>query len=288
MDKFKLINVVAFFLLLSFTGCDVDSYIDRRNSGKYISLTPAITEILFALDLKENIAGVTDYCTYPPAASEKPSVGSIMSPSMEKITEINPQIIFAGKLTPPKILSALTKNGFNIEFIRADSVSQLKKDIIRIGVLTGKEKESRILTKKIGNELEDLTKSLKGAGRIKTFIEISHKPLMTAGGESYLNEVISLAGGVNVASDIQDDYLTVGYEFIIKRKPEVIVLLAGLSSGDKKRMTNILSTTPAVKNNRVYAISESERDIYLRPGPRLAEAVKKMAVMLHPEVSEDE
>jgi iron complex transport system substrate-binding protein len=106
---------------------------------------------------------------------------------------------------------------------------------------------------------------------------------MTAGGGSYLNEVIYLAGGDNIASENPDDYLNVNYEYIVKRSPEAVILLDELSSRDKKRMKNILSGIPAVINGRVYTIKESDRDIFLRPGPRITEAVKKMAQILYPQ-----
>lgn len=280
MRNFKFLFIAVLLFLI---GCRAPAEKQPKNAGKYISLTPAITEILFALDLKEEIAAVTDYCNYPPQASQKTSVGTIMNPSMEKIAEINPEIIFAGKLTSEKTVETLKKRGFRVVIIKADSFYRLKEDIENIGGLTGRERNARLLTEKIDRDIAEITKIVGKRKRVKTFVEISHRPLMTAGGRSYLNEVIYLAGGINIGSDSSADYLNVNYEYIVKRRPEAIILLSELSSRDKKRMKNILSGIPAVKNGRVYIIKESDRDIFLRPGPRIAEAVKKLAQILHPQ-----
>jgi len=266
----------AFSLLLLLSS--FSQAIAAEQAARYISLAPSTTEILFALGLDEEIVGVSSFCNYPPEASGKTKVGDFSRPNMEIILALKPDYIFCTGLEQAPVIEQLRRLKLNVYVADPSSIKQLLGSILEIGKITGREKEAQKIISGITNTVEDARKELKAAGRKrpKVFIEIWHDPLTTAGPGSFVDELLGLAGGINIASDTKRPYSTYSVEQVIMHKPDCIIL-AYMSTHKPASMVAQRAgwqDVPAVKNKCLF--DDINPDIILRPGPRIAEGLKEI------------
>ncbi len=274
----------------------VDSFGNRASiesePKKIISLAPNNTEILFALGLEEKIIGVTSYCDYPEEASEKEIVGSYGEFNLEKIIELDPDLVLVygqGDEDENEILKAA---GINILGFMPETIDEVIEDIKKIGIITGKDEKALEISKEMKSKKNEIMEKLKGKEKIKVFYEIWHEPLQAAGEDSFIGELIELAGGENIAVGDDDENLG-GYplfdlEKLIEKDPEVYLTSADIP---EKTIESIkqrpgYENISAVKNNRVYLYEGNEANILSRPGPRIIEALEILAKSIHPEIFE--
>jgi iron complex transport system substrate-binding protein len=266
----KIILIISLFLL---TGADF------AGSPRYISLAPSTTEILFSLGLAENIVGVSSFCNYPAEAKAKPKAGSFSSPNIEKIISLKPDYIFCTGLEQAHTVQELRRLNFNVYVSDPVSTEELFVSIAEIGKITGRDKEAAELVSRMRNDIAQVNERVKLiplTERVRVFIEIWHEPLMTAGKGSFVDELISLAGGINVAHEAVRPYCNYSSEKVIELDPQVIIL----AYMDKEPPLRIVENRfgwkeiSAVKNKRVY--NDIDPDILLRPGPRITEGLRQL------------
>lgn len=248
-------------------------------AARYISLAPSTTEILFALGLDEEIVGVSNHCNYPAAALTKEKVGDFSSPNIEKIVFLKPDYIFCTGLEQAPAIAQLKQLKLNVYIADPKDVPELISSILDIGQITGHEYNAQILAKRISDELEEiraLTKNIPLDQKPKIFIEFWDSPLMTAGKGSFINELITLAGGINIANDLSRPYSIFSSEEVIKRNPDCIILAYMKNSDLPKTISARLGwqDIAAVRNNRIY--NDINPDLLLRPGPRVVEGVRQI------------
>ncbi len=252
---------------------------------RYISLAPSTTEILFALGLDEEIVGVSSYCNYPQKAQSKEKVGTFSQPNIEKILALKPDYIFCTGLEQAQ--AVLTLRRLNLETYVSDPVNiqELFNSMRDIGRITHKEEKAANLIKNMEQEIGEISAKVKlipQGQRLKVFIEIWHDPLTTAGKGSFIDWLLTLAGGINIADDTKIAYSIFSPEEVIKRNPDCIIL----TYMDEEKPVRLIKERfgwkdiSAVKNSRVY--NDIDADILLRPGPRVAEAVKEIYQKLYP------
>jgi iron complex transport system substrate-binding protein len=277
--SFIVILLVTFFLSFNF------SFSQEKEKLRIISLTPATTEILFALGLDKEIIAVTSLCNYPAQTRQKEKIGSFSQPNIEKILFLKPDIIFCTGLEQTGTVIRLKKLKQNVFVSDPANIDELLQSIMQIGKITQKEQEAKNLTDNMKariNKVTSLVAKIPKEKKPKVFIEIWHNPLTTAGKNSFINELIELAGGINITSDITKAYSSIGQEIVLKRNPDCIILAyMGLDSsiGQVKTRTGWQVIT-AVKNKRVY--NDINPDVLLRPGPRTPEALEKIYKRLYP------
>jgi len=260
-------------------------------SLRIISLAPATTEILFALGLDKQIIGISSYCNYPDQAKNKERVGTFSEPNIEKIISLKPDMIFCTGLEQAPIVENLRKLGFTVYVSDPVNITALFSSILEIGRVTGKQTEAGILVngmKQNIDEIFSLVKSIPKEEKPKVFIEIWHDPLMTAGNHSYIDQLISLAGGTNIAFDTRRPYSCFSAEQVIKRDPDCIILTY-MTGGDTNPLDILKNrigwkNISAVKNKRVF--NDMNPDLFLRPGPRLPEALRLLYFKLYPQTCE--
>lgn len=256
-----------------------------EGAQRYISLAPSTTEILFALGLSEDIVGVSSYCNYPPEAKNKEKIGDFSHPNIEKIIFLNPDYIFCTGLEQAPVIEELRRLKFNVYVADPVNIEGLLKTIQDIGMITKKEKEAQILVSRMRVDIETVKQNLKLIPlekRVKVFVEIWHEPLMTAGRGSFVDEMIALAGGLNVTHDIPRPYCYFSAEKVINLNPAVIIM----TYMDKQPPLKLVesrfgwSRIDAVKNRRVF--NDIDPDQLLRPGPRITEGLKRIQNKLYP------
>lgn len=270
------------FLLVCFHQSDLFS---EERKQRIISLTPATTEILYRLGLEDQIVGVTTFCNYPPEAIDKEKVGTFSLPAIEKIILLKPDLILAAGLEQASTVGKLRQLKLNIYVNDPASFEELFASIKEIGERTHREKEAAALINEMKAELEQVRErvaSRAGEKRPTVFIEIFHNPLFTAGKGSFVDELIRIAGGENIAHDTPRAYSYFSAEQVIMRNPDCIILG---SMGETTTVSSLMSRLGweeinAVKNSRVY--SDINPDLFLRPGPRLVEGLKEIHYKLYP------
>jgi len=280
----KRISGLIFLFSVCLIFCFESVFALPQKKLRIISLSPGTTEILFALGLDKEIVGVSTFCNYPILAQSKPKVGTFSSPNMEVIISLKPDIVFSTGLEQALAVKELRQLKLNVFVSDPANVAQLFESIKRIGELTDREKESQSLIGRMKNEIDQVNSKLVSISfslKPKVFIEIWHSPLMTAGRGSFIDELITLAGGENVAYDTKRPYSYFSEELLIKRNPDCIILgymqkEALLEAMKHQRGWKDIS---AVKNNRLF--NDIDPDIILRPGPRITLGLKQLFERLY-------
>jgi len=236
---------------------------------RVISLAPAVTEILFALELEQEIVGVSNHCDYPEAALEKPKVGDI-NVDFEAIVEKEPDLVFmpAGMEDDRERIEEL---GFKVAVVDPKTIDEILKSIEWIGKITGRETESQELISGMETEIErvrEKTQELETTPRV--YYEVWDDPLMTAGPNTFVHDIIKIAGGENIAGNLQQEWAPYSVEDVIANDPEVIIVPW---EDDRVFQREEWSDISAVRNERVYFV---DPDLMVRPGPRIIQGLEKV------------
>jgi iron complex transport system substrate-binding protein len=273
------------------TGCKTEAQEDEAKAQRIVSMAPHITETIFALGCGERLIAVTDFCVYPPEAKELPRVGGFYNPNLERLTALHPDlIILQGK--HEKVDRFCRKKGIPALHVKMDSLSSIYEGIYKLGSVLDCPGRAQKLCASIRGDLERIREKTAGRSRKKVFVCISRSTgsiirLYTAGGPSFVSEILQIAGGENIFSDVTHPYPEVSKESLIKRAPEIIIeARPGEKISDAQRSQiisewNVLGGIPAVANKRVCVMTE---DFLLVPGPRVGSAARCLAQTLHEEL----
>ncbi|MAX36104.1 cobalamin-binding protein [Gimesia sp.] len=265
----------------------------QKQPQRMISLLPSHTEILFAIGAAEQMVGCTTLCDYPPETSELKKIafanpGSI---SLEALVELQPDLIILGGDYHRLLAEQLEKIQVPVLSFESQSLADIEKSIQGIAKATGHTSRGKQLIHQINADIQAIQEQIKPfqeRGRPRVFYQVWDQPLMTAGPESFIGELITLVSGENIFSDVKIAYPQVSEETLIVRNPDVI-LLPGLKNNqqaDPREAIATLQQRPgwqemtAVKNQRIYII---EDDLISRPGPRVVQGLQKVAQALYPE-----
>lgn len=256
-----------------------------EHKPRYICLAPSTTEILFALGLDKEIVGVSSYCNYPAQAKTKTRVGDFSHPNMEKIFSLKPDYIFCTGLEQAPIIFELKRLNFNVYVADPKNMDELFNSINDIGKITNRPKEAAELIKNMKDDIAAVSSKVKlipREKRIKVFIEIWHEPLMAAGKGSFVDALITLAGGINIAYEAERPYSIFSAEKVVSLNPGCIIM----AYMDKEPPLKLIEgrfgwkNIDAVKNKRVF--NDINPDILLRPGPRITEGLKEIYKRFYP------
>jgi iron complex transport system substrate-binding protein len=259
---------------------------------RIVSTAPSITELLYALGLGDRVVGVTRYCRYPPEAQLKPKIGDYTSPNLEAIAALRPDLVIT-QTNPVHLADRLGALKLQVLEINQESIAAIYKSIHNMGAATGTDQAATRLSDTIRDGLEKVRTRVSGLPRVRMMFVVGRSPnrldgLVVAGRASYLNEVIDVAGGENVFRDAIAGYPKVSLEEVMARNPDVIVDMGDMSDTvgvTEEHKRNVIAlwdripTLAAVKQHHVFAVAS---DIFVVPGPRVTEAAKAFAGMLHP------
>ena len=275
--------ILLFLLFVSFL-CVSSLHAGEYKIDRIVSLQPNITEILFSINLDNEIVGVTDFCDWPKQAREKTRVGSYVNPNLESILALKPDVVIGEKNINKKILRHLKHLGIKTHVVSFENLQQLDQTILDLGNLTQRQGEARMLQKQLNLGLQPVHVDHKRS--VRALLIIGRKPLFAVGVNNYMHELIERAGAVNVASDAVSQFPQFNVEALITRQPEVIIDLSmGSESSDSNRREAMefwkgFSSIPAVQQGRVYFLNS---DLILRPGPRLVDGYKQLQKAFYPE-----
>ena len=253
---------------------------------RIVSMAPTLTEILFALGLGEQVVGVTAYSNYPPAAKEKPVMGTFWQPNIEAVIAARPDLILTlGFDQQTTLAGRLRRLNYSTLTVDIEKVDQLFEAIARIGKVTKRVSQADGMIRRLRTNLDNISELVSTGDKPRVLWIIQIEPLRVAGTDTFINELIELAGGVNAIGPTINKYPPIGAEQIITLAPDVIIDADYNSSREiTLKYFNRFGNVPAVRNERIYEIQD---DTVSRLGPRIDEAVESIAKCLRPELFEN-
>ena len=269
-----VLYIIIVSLLLSVTS------VFAETPKRIISLAPNVTEILFALGLDDSVVGVTSFCDYPEAAKDKPKVGGMSNPSLERVVLLKPDLVIMTTDGNPKVFAErLGSFRIPIYVFRARTLSELPRGIRDLGSALGVREKADILAQELESSLKNLSQfSLHTARKEKVLFIIWPEPLIVAGPGTAIDDAITLLGHHNIAAESRSSYPKYSIEETILQSPDIIFI--GKGHADIREMSKgllkKLSRVPAVKNHRVFFLSDN---LY-RLGPRVIYGIEEMAACL--------
>ena len=281
-------------LLSGITGCrgapaalgpDTDAV-----AARVISLSPNITEVLFAVGAGQTVIGVTDFCTYPPdEVARVPRIGAYLNPDVERILSLRPDLVI---LLPSQegLQQRLSSSGIRTLTVANESLEEVLASIDTIGEATGHADEAHALRQELQADLDSVRSAVADREPVPTLVVIGRGSddlagIFAVGPGTFLDETIRAAGGRNVLDDAVTLYPQVPLEEVIQRAPQVIVeVVVPPSELDPQAVVEAwddLSAVPAVRDRRIHVLTD---DYLLIPGPRAVRTARRLQPLLHPDL----
>ncbi|MHA1723780.1 MAG: ABC transporter substrate-binding protein [Promethearchaeota archaeon] len=251
---------------------------------RIISLAPSITETLYAIQVQDRVVGVTDYCNYPKAVVSKTRVGGFSSPNLNVIISLEPDLVI-GEYYDAQMVETLENNGITMVILIAHSMDEIVNNIRFMGQLVDAESQANELADTMQYRIDKVVftvMQLTEEEKKKCYFEVWETPIV-AGGESFINDMIEKAGGINIFGNINEEFPTVSHEAVINGNPDVIFITV---MGRKSYTVNVkdregYDVINAVINDQIYVCDD---DVFTRAGPRSVQALELMAEYLYPEL----
>lgn len=260
-----------------------------------VSLAPSVTETLYALGLGGKVIGVTEYCDYPPKVpelvekGELETVGGFATTNVEKVVDLNPDLVIGTAGVQTDAIHSLEKADIPIVTLEGNNIQDVISDIKLVGRITGTSEVAQAIAENMSEKEENiLEKVSQTTKRPKVFCEIGVNPIYTVAKGTFINEIINLAGGINIAENAESQYPIFSATKIVEANPDVFIIgVHGteLPLSSVEQVKNRFKTIDAAKNDRVYKLESQEINMLTRPGPRLVDALELMANMLHPNLN---
>ena len=287
--SFRLNNSGRFLLKLVFIAMSVFAcnsafvYAQENSSQRIISLGPAITEELYLLGADDKLIGCTVYCQRPPEAKNKTKVGTAIEVNLEKIVALKPDVVLSTSLTSPQAKEKLKSLGIKVvDFPAAKSFTEICRQFIALGIIVGKEKEANGVVNIARAKVDSIRKKAEVLPKPRVFVQIGARPLVTVTADSFINDFIEFAGGVNIAKGLKS--LRYSKESVIKDNPDVIIIVTmGIGAEKEKEIWQRYKSLKAAREDRIYIV---DSDSLCSPTPvSFVETLEKISQILH---SEDE
>lgn len=232
-------------------------------ASTYVSLSPVPTEIIYALGAQDNLLGVSTSCDYPKEVKEKPIIGDTYFVNMEMMVKLKPDYLFSMSSAKP-MLGQLAKTKTKPIYFEFTKIEEIYDGINHIAKLTNTEENAPKLIENIKTKVEqNRTKNPK-----KILYIVQTEPLITIGEKSFITDIIEKSGHKSVTADIDHYYPNITLEYAMKMNPDIVIVCFPTKMGKIKKL---------LPNSKFIYLTDSERDIINRSGPRVYEAVKLFA-----------
>jgi iron complex transport system substrate-binding protein len=248
---------------------------------RIISIAPSNTEILFALGLEDKIVGITNYCNFPEETKNIEKIGETFPLNLEKIVSLKPDLIlaYAGQLNE---IPRLRELGLKVIVIEPLNLQETLKSIQMVATIGGITEKGNILVKNLSQRIDQIkteVSNLEINKKPKVFIGGIYETIWTPGEGTLFNELISLAGGINIAAGFSG-WTKINPEFIVKEDPDIIIIPIGaMNPGDELKIKENIYQRPgwsnlsAIKNQKIFIVNE---DLFFRAGPRIVDGLERL------------
>ena len=267
--KIYFVLLITFLLIISCHKAEKPNTIKR-----YIITSPEVAEIVCMLDGLQNIVGITSECNYPVELNNIEKIGNFGKVNFERIIELEPTIVFTSGLEQDALASELGKLDITVEKIYPHSVQEMIESIRTIGERIDQKKQAEFIADSLQTSIRQLTDAIDSNVSPKVYIEIYGDPVMSVSDRSFVGELVEMAGGDNIFSQLPRDYSRIDPEKVIEADPDIIILTyPGVTSEQIKNRKGWEMIT-ACRNNRIYTNTEINPDLIVRASPRIIEGLK--------------
>jgi len=260
---------------------------------RIISLSPSITETLFALGAEDQLVGVTDYCDYPRAATSLHRIGGGLNPNLEAIVSLRPDLVVLSA-SQHKTINHLTQLNIRTLAVKSLTLHDIRQTIIAIGQASNKQREAMSLLSRFDAQLEMIQQQISGLPRPRVMISMGHsignndfKQFYIAGQQDFYNDLINLAGGENVYQKPFPKVPAISLEGLFHLNPDIIIDIFPEADDHTASIEQVrqqwlrLGQINAIKHDHLYII---EADYATIPGPRIIQLLADFAAIIHPEI----
>jgi len=253
---------------------------------RLVTMAASLTEMVFALGLGSRVCGVEQFSDYPPAARELPKVGSYKLPDVERIVALRPDLCLAIKDgNPPHVLERLRGLGIPVYVVDPRNLPGVIATLEEMGHLLGAAHQARELAAALNHRYQRIKDLVaRATHRPRVFFQIGVSPIVSAGSHTFLDELITTAGGLNLAAG-KVLYPRFSQEQILALQPEVIIITSmdrGGAFEQVKAVWEHWESLPAVRNRRIFLV---DSDLVDRPAPRLLDGLELLFRLIHPELA---
>jgi len=260
-----------------------------------VSLAPTVTEMLSGLELLDKTVGVVSYSGYATdiqntiEAKNITVVGTLNKVSVESVIGLQPDLIIASGAYQQSLAAKFEEQGKTVMILNPTKFSEILADISLLGKVTGQDATATILVNNMQNRAQEITSKTTNLSTPSVYVEyfVNKNGYSCYAGSSHVNDLIEMAGGVNIFQNVTDQFVTTSTEEVLKANPEIIVISKGVMSSlsgitpDSIRARPSWNSTIAVQNNRIYEVDEALITIW---GPRIVDGLETLAELIHPEV----
>lgn len=270
---------------LIFTDSNGKEIVFDEAPERIISTAPNVTESMFALGAEDKLVGRTDYCNYPEEASTIDSIGSLTEVNIEKITELEPDVVIAASFFDEENIKKLEELGIKVAVvISQENFEGVYENIRNIALLANKEEKAEEIIKEMQEKVNYVESSVKSVEPKSVYYVIGYGEYgdYTATGDTFIGKMLEIAGGENVAENATGWKFSI--EKLIEADPDVVIAESAPSTMQGLEEANGYKDLTAIKNGNLYGV---DKDIVSRMGPRLADGLLQIAKAIHPEVFEE-
>lgn len=298
--KFRSITIVIMitifpFIFIGAPSSDAKTVTDQLgrqvrvpdNPQRVISLAPSITEIIFGIEQSHRLKGVTTYSDFPPEAEKLPKVGSYVHLDLEKIVALKPDLCIAIKDGNPRVIAQrLEALKIPVYAVDPNNLDTVMKTVLEIGGLLDAKEQANRLVKSMQLRIQKV-KSLVAitTQRPKVFFQIGVSPIVSVGTDTFIHELIVIAGGINLAAGVVP-YPRFSREQVLALSPEIIIITSMARNAifeEVKAEWEKWPNMPAVRNQRIFI---EDSNFFDRPTPRLVDGLELLIRLIHPELVE--
>lgn len=247
---------------------------------RLICLVPSVADDLYALGAGSDVIAVSEFTKYPKEASLKPSIGVQMTPSIERIVALHPDLVIGSSdSNREETVRQLEQVGVVVFMLNPHGIEGILSSITSLGKAIRRENAAARLVSELRSRLNDVRGHVRGKPVIHVFLPIWYDPVTTIGKHAFITEMIAAAGAKSITDNIAQEWPQISLETVIERRPDALVLVRSsrMSLNDVENRPG-WNTLSAIRNHRVYAVDER---IEL-PSPAAFDALEELARELHP------
>jgi iron complex transport system substrate-binding protein len=247
---------------------------------RIVCLIPSVVDDVYALGAGAEVIAVSDYTRFPIKARQKPSIGLPLSPSLEKIVALHPDLVLgSGDSTRSETVEQLEHLGVTVFMLNPHGVDGILASITSLGGALNRQPRARELVSQLRARVQAVRLHAQQQPVISVFMPIWYSPVITVGSHAFITEVLTMAGARSVTEDIAQEWPQVSLETVVARQPQALILM----KNSKMTLATLLQMPgwkelPAVAQRRVYYTDERME----LPSPVLFDAMEDLAKQLHP------
>ncbi len=272
-------TIIATFLAITLIATSLNGLAQSTPAQRIISLAPSLTELAYSAGAGDKLVGVVSFSDYPPAALQLANVGSYNALNLERIIELQPDLILAWRSgNSASALHHLQKTGIPLLIRDTQSLADIADLIEEIGARADTTHSAQQEAQRLRAKLAQLRQANKTKPKVRVFYQVWNQPLITLGGPQFISEALALCGADNIFATLDTLAPHVSLEAVISQNPDAI-LLGGLGEVQQQWLTDWQQVThlPAIQNGQIYPLNA---DHFQRPTARLIDALPGLCAII--------